>query len=102
MLQFGSERGKDKKKQERLNEGSITLTGEQISPTSVDAASYGNSGYEGTVVGFVRRRPFNPIRPGEGIFLSPPLSKFDAISLWIKVEFLTVGGFQVEALINPW
>ena len=44
MLQFGSERGKDKKKQERdrLNEGSITLTGEQISPSMcvcVDAAS---------------------------------------------------------------
>ena len=51
MLQFGSERGKDKKKQERLNEGSITLTGEQISPIHVDVASYGNSGYEGLRLG---------------------------------------------------
>ncbi len=32
--------------------------------------------------------------PGRGYFYPPPLSKFDAISLWIKVEFLTLGGFS--------
>ena len=34
--------------------------------------------------------------PGRGYFYPPPLSKFDAISLWKKVEFLilTLGGFS--------